>query len=271
MRIRLDDSGKLVIKINGIYDREKKSYSYELAEPLPPGLGVEDFVSAIVETRIPQWYTRETPYPCGNRYVYSHVTDVTYDGYMDEETGKVESAEDETIHCRFVINPNYGDWSDKETRVEFEYCPANSSYTTLYVEKSLGPYINMKLSKTVDEATGDITYDYTAGDGDVSKYLYEIGPEKESTAILFQVAGPDGKIQGNTYHTKVIATELPRGGSPAPTIYYFARYLNHEPSEVIVNESVATCERHGTYPNSYFTYAFHLNFTVPAANVKDGV
>lgn len=258
MRLRLEDDTRLTIKVVATWDKETKTYSYALAEPIPKGLGLEAFVGAIVEVSIPQWSTfMPGEFPGGYRVVYSHVSVVAYDTYMDDHTGEATDFEDTAIGLRCTGNLNDFDWSDDEIDIYIQYWPYSTYTDWVYNRKHMPAKTTIELIKTVDEATGDITYDGVLT-GQSAKDMILPDYEAVSGHPLTMYVKGNNNLKCTSCIESIFSESYKK-----PTIIRLSRYLDYEPSEVTVTKSQVE------YKNG--VYSYYLNFTVPAANIKPGM
>lgn len=256
MRLRLEDDARLTIKVVATFDKETKTYSYALAEPIPKGLGPEAFIGAIVEVSIPQWAAYEPgEFPFGHRVIYSHVSVVAYETYMDDDTGEPTDFNYTSIGLRCTGDINEFDWPNDEIDIYIQYYPYDTSNADwVFDERHLPTETIIKLTKTVDEATGDITYDGVLT-GKIAERMRQ--PQFEAVSgrpLTMWVNGING-LECTSCIESIINT-----GYNKPAIIRLSRYLDYEPSEVTVTKSQVEYKKG--------VYSYYLNFTVPAANVK---
>lgn len=257
MRLRLEDETRLTIRINGEYNTKINDYTYDLAEDLPAGLGPEAFIGAIVEMRMPVYDRSDPDNYWGYKLLYGHVTSVAKETDADKNDATAQ------ITCKFTMDIGDGFWASSEYVGCLEYYPEGNEWTgehaSIYHE-SRERYIELRidLTKTVDETSGDVTYD-----GTLTTHYDILFPNREPYSFDLRYTNGAGKKESWT--TYVTADKM--ASSYTSATIRLARYLDYDPTEVIINESKVT--QQSVKPDDYL-YVYHLNFTVPAAKVKPG-
>jgi len=242
-------------------DREEH-HKYSFAEPIPKGLGPEDFIGAVVEIDRP-WKHEDDEYKFGGRYTYAVVSHVSVDYYWDSDSNVPEDEEDTCIVLKCVGMVSEGDWPINDSDITITYYPSEnaSSWNKTKINETIGVMayreaIRVVLSKTVDSSTGDVTYEGTSED-EYSNAVYDATYLGSAlTAVTFEC-----KNEG--YADCYITAKL-RDKNFRAKAYLLSNYYWYRPDQItnLVSEIKETKISAGGYK-----YNYHLKFTVPAANV----
>lgn len=256
------ETNPFIIKLIAEPSDNEAYLTYSFAEPIPKGLGPEDFIGAVVEIDRP-WKKEDDEYKYGGRYSYAVVSHVSVDYNWDSDSNVPEDEEDRCIVLRCVGQVCAGDWAFNDSDIIIVYYPSEnaSSWNKTYVSEFIGASaegdtIWVELTKTIDSSTGDVTYEGTSSDKDSN-----VVHDAQSLRTLLTKVHFYCRNEGNTdgYFTARLQDKKYKTKLYLLSNYY---WYHHDQITDLVSEIKETNISTGVYK-----YNYHIKFTVPAANV----